>query len=172
MSTPILEKTRTVPDFPKAGVLYYDLSTVFKDPVEFGNIIEAMVEPFLRKKIELVCAVEARGFILGSAIANELGAGFVPIRKANKLPAKTLGMDFTLEYGDSRLEIHEDAISAGQKVLVVDDVLATGSTAASALALTKSLGADVLGITFVLELQKLKGREQLKNVDIFSLQTV
>ena len=106
----LLEKIRKVPDFPKEGILFYDLTTVFQDPVEYGRIIEAMCEPFLRQKVELVCSIEARGFILGSAIANELGAGFVPIRKPGKLPYKTIKEDYTLEYGTDSLEIHEDAV--------------------------------------------------------------
>ncbi|MEZ4704019.1 MAG: adenine phosphoribosyltransferase [Bdellovibrionota bacterium] len=122
----LLNKVRKIPDFPKKGILFYDLTTVFSDPVEFGNVIEAMAEPFYKKKVEVVCAVEARGFILGSALANDLGAGFVPIRKKGKLPAQTIENSYELEYGTDTLEMHADAILPGQKVLIVDDLLATG----------------------------------------------
>lgn len=171
MST-LVEKIRKVPDFPKKGILFYDLTTVFQDPVEFGNVIEAMCEPFYRQKVETICSIEARGFILGSAIANELGAGFVPIRKPGKLPYKKLQETYTLEYGTDTLEIHEDAIRKGQKVLLVDDLLATGGTSAAAVELVRKCGGDIVGVSFVVELQDLKGREKLKGQNIHTLVTV
>lgn len=171
MST-LLDKIRKIPDFPKPGILFYDLTTVFKDPVEFGNIIEAMCEPYYRQKVEVVCAIEARGFILGSAIANELGAGFVPMRKPGKLPHKKLSESYNLEYGTDSLEIHEDAVNKGQKVLLVDDLLATGGTAAAAIQLLKKSQADIVGVSFVMELTDLKGREKIKDCKINSLLVV
>jgi len=171
MST-LVEKIRKIPDFPKQGILFYDLTTVFQDPVEFGNVIEAMCEPYYRQKVELVCSIEARGFILGSAIANELGAGFVPIRKPGKLPYKRHTESYSLEYGTDSLEIHEDAISKGQKVLLVDDLLATGGTAGAGVQLLKKCGADIVGVSFIVEIADLKGREKLKDCKINSLAIV
>lgn len=171
MST-LVEKIRKIPNFPKEGILFYDLTTVFQDPVEFGNVIEAMCEPYYRQKVEVVCAIEARGFILGSAIANELGAGFVPMRKPGKLPHKKISESYSLEYGTDALEMHEDAITKGQKVLLVDDLLATGGTAAAAVQLLKKSGADLVGASFVVELADLKGREKIKDCKINSLAIV
>ena len=168
MST-LVEKIRKVPNFPKEGILFYDLTTVFQDPVEFSNIIEAMCEPYYRQKVEVVCAIEARGFILGSAIANELGAGFVPMRKPGKLPYKKISESYNLEYGSDSLELHEDAINKGQKVLLVDDLLATGGTAGAAVQLIKKTGAELLGVSFVVEIADLKGREKIKDSKVNSL---
>ena len=168
MST-LVEKIRKVPNFPKEGILFYDLTTVFQDPVEFSNIIEAMCEPYYRQKVEVVRAIEARGFMLGSAIANELGAGFVPMRKPGKLPYKKISESYNLEYGSDSLELHEDAISKGQKVLLVDDLLATGGTAGAAVQLIKKTGAELLGVSFVVEIADLKGREKIKDSKVNSL---
>lgn len=168
----LLEKIRKIPDFPKPGILFYDLTTVFQDPVEFSNIIEAMCEPYYRQKIEVVCAIEARGFILGSAIANELGAGFVPMRKPGKLPFRKYSESYNLEYGTDSLEIHEDGVAKGQKVLLVDDLLATGGTAAAAVQLLKKSQADIVGVSFVMELADLKGREKIKDLKVNSLLVV
>lgn len=168
----LLEKIRTVDNFPKEGVKFYDLTTVFQDPVEFGNVIEAMCEPFHRQKIASVCSIEARGFILGSAIANELGAGFVPIRKSGKLPAKTHAHTYTLEYGEDTLEIHEDAVNPGQKVLIVDDLLATGGTVQASVELVKKCGGEIAGISFLMELKNLEGRSKIKEFPIYTLLSV
>ncbi|MCB0272535.1 MAG: adenine phosphoribosyltransferase [Bdellovibrionales bacterium] len=168
----LLEKIRKVPDFPKEGILFYDLTTVFQDPVEFGNIIEAMCEPFQRQKIASVCSIEARGFILGSAIANELGAGFVPIRKSGKLPSKKHSHTYSLEYGEDTLEIHEDAIQAGQKVIIVDDLLATGGTAQASVELVKKCGGEISGLSFVIELKDLKGRDKISQYPLYTLASV
>jgi adenine phosphoribosyltransferase len=167
-----VEKIRKVQDFPKQGILFYDLTTVFQDPVEFSNVIEAMCEPFYRQKIELVCSIEARGFILGSAIANELGAGFVPIRKPGKLPSKKHSETYSLEYGTDTLEIHEDAIEKGQKVLLVDDLLATGGTASAGCELIRKCGGEIVGVSFAVELKDLRGRDRLKNQKIYTLLSV
>ncbi len=170
--TTLVDKIRKVPDFPKKGILFYDLTTIFQDPVEYGNVIEAMCEPYYRQKVELVCSIEARGFILGSAIANELGAGFVPIRKPGKLPFKTIQESYKFEYGENTLEIHEDAVRKGQKVLIVDDLLATGGTAAAGVELIKKCGGDIVGISFVVELAELHGRDKIKGYNIHSLMTL
>ena len=132
-------------------------------------VLEAMAKPFERKKIEVVCAVESRGFIFGSALASDLGAGFVPIRKPGKLPWKTSRQEYALEYGNDALEMHLDAVQPGQKTLLVDDLLATGGTASASLELLRKAQADVIGTAFVLELKALKGREKLTGVDIHSL---
>jgi adenine phosphoribosyltransferase len=166
------EKIRTVPDFPKKGILFYDITTVLKDPVTFGAVLEALAEPFERKKIEIVCSMESRGFIFGAALANDLGAGFVPVRKPGKLPSKTLRQEYALEYGTDALEIHEDAVSPGQKVLVVDDLLATGGTAFATIQLLRRMKADVVGASFVIELTKLGGRKRLEGVDVLALLSV
>ncbi len=166
------EKIRTIPDFPKPGILFYDITTVLQDPVSFGAVLEALAEPFQRKKIELVASIESRGFIFGAALANDLGAGFVPVRKPGKLPYETLKQEYALEYGTDTLEVHKDAVSPGQKVLIVDDLLATGGTAFAALQLLRQMGADVVGATFVMELKALNGRKRLEGTDVKSLWTV
>jgi adenine phosphoribosyltransferase len=168
----LLEKIRKVPDFPKPGILFYDVTTLLKDPVTFSTVLESLAEPFERKKIEVVCSIESRGFIFGAALASDLGAGFVPIRKPGKLPWKTARQEYSLEYGTDALEIHVDAVSPGQRVLLVDDLLATGGTAEAALKLLRKFQAEVVGSAFVIELKALKGREKLKGVDIHSLLVV
>lgn len=168
----LIDKIRTVDNFPKEGIKFYDLTTIFQDPVEFGNVIEAMCEPFHRQKIASVCSIEARGFILGSAIANELGAGFVPIRKHGKLPSKTHAHTYSLEYGEDTLEIHEDAITSGQKVLIVDDLLATGGTAQASVELVNKCGGEIAGISFVMELKDLAGRSKIDGYPIYTLLSV
>lgn len=166
------EKIRTIPDFPKPGILFYDITTVLQDPVSFGAVLEALAEPFQRKKIEAIASIESRGFIFGSAIANELGAGFIPIRKPGKLPYETLKQEYALEYGTDTLEVHKDAVSPGQKVLIVDDLLATGGTAFAALQLLRQMGAEVVGAAFVIELKALNGRKRLEGIDVSALWTV
>src|SRR5262249_44967932 len=135
----------------------------------FGTVIEALAEPFERKKVEVVCSMESRGFIFGSAVANDLGAGFVPIRKPGKLPWKTQRQEYELEYGKDALEIHKDAISPGQRVLIIDDLLATGGTALAALQLVRQLRAEVVGASFVIELTSLGGRKRLEGIDVRTL---
>jgi len=160
---------REVPDFPKPGILFYDITTLLKDKAGFAQLIEAMTEPYLNKKIDLVLGIEARGFIFGPALAHRLNAGFVPVRKPKKLPAETVKWTYELEYGQDTLEIHKDAIEPGQCVLIVDDLLATGGTATATAELAKSLGADICGLAFVVELDFLHGREKLANYDVFSV---
>jgi adenine phosphoribosyltransferase len=154
-------KIRHVPDFPKPGILFYDITTLLNDPEGFRDMIGALAAPFADKGIEQVVGIESRGFILGAAMANQLGAGFVPIRKPGKLPSKTHREDYALEYGTDGLEIHCDACRQGQRVLIVDDVLATGGTAKAAAGLERRVGGELVGMTFLIELNFLKGREKL-----------
>ena len=143
---------RHVPDFPKAGILFYDITTLLRNPAGLEATIDRLSEPYLKSPIDLVVGIESRGFILGSPVARRLGAGFVPIRKPGKLPAKARKETYELEYGTDALEIHEDAVQRGQRVLIVDDVLATGGTAAAAARLVKHLGGELQGLAFLIEL--------------------
>ena len=160
---------REVPDFPKKGILFYDITTLLKDKVGFATLIDALSEHYLNEKIDTVLAIEARGFIFGPALAYRLNAGFVPIRKPGKLPAETVRMTYDLEYGQDTLEIHKDAIKSGQRVIIVDDLLATGGTANACAQLAKSLGADIVGVGFVVELDFLSGRDKFNGTEVFSL---
>jgi len=162
-------KIREVPDFPKPGILFYDITTLLKDPGGFRLVIDSLAGPYKDDPVDVVVGVESRGFILAAAVADRLGTGFVPVRKPGKLPARTLKETFSLEYGSDSLELHEDAITAGQKVLVVDDVLATGGTARATANLVKRLGADLIGMAFLIELLALKGRDQLQSECVFSV---
>lgn len=166
---PLKQLIREVPDFPKKGILFYDITTLLKDKLGFATLIDALAEHYLNKDIDLVLGMEARGFIFGPALAYRLNAGFVPVRKPGKLPAATASLSYDLEYGSNTLEIHRDAIQSGQRVIIVDDLLATGGTAAATVQLAKSLGADVCGVGFVVELDFLNGRGKLKGCDVFSL---
>jgi adenine phosphoribosyltransferase len=160
---------REVPDFPKRGILFYDITTLLKDKVGFATLIDALSEHYISSKIDVVLAIEARGFIFGPALAYRLNAGFVPIRKPGKLPAETVKWSYELEYGIDTLEIHKDAIRPGQRVIVVDDLLATGGTANACVQLAKSLGADIAGLGFVVELDFLHGRKKFEGTEVFSL---
>jgi adenine phosphoribosyltransferase len=160
---------REVPGFPKKGILFYDITTLLKDKVGFASLIDQLSEHYIGKHIDLVLGMEARGFIFGPALAYRLNAGFVPVRKPGKLPAATAKISYELEYGSNTLEIHKDAIQKGQRVIIVDDLLATGGTAAATVDLAKSLGGDIAGLGFVVELDFLKGREKLSQYDVFSL---
>jgi adenine phosphoribosyltransferase len=166
---PLKKLIREVPDFPKQGILFYDITTLLKDKLGFATLIDALSEHYLQKDVDLVLGMEARGFIFGPALAYRLNAGFVPVRKPGKLPAATAQVSYELEYGSNTLEIHKDAIQRGQRVIVVDDLLATGGTAAATVQLAKSLGADVCGLGFVVELDFLRGRSKLQGCDVFSL---
>src|SRR6266536_3764915 len=152
---------REVPDFPKKGILFYDITTLLKDKVGFATLIDALSEHYLGKDIDVVLGMEARGFIFGPALAYRLNAGFVPVRKPGKLPAATVKVTYDLEYGSNALEVHQDAITKGQRVLIVDDLLATGGTAVATAELAHGLGAQIAGLAFVVELDFLKGRERL-----------
>ena len=160
---------REVPDFPKPGILFYDITTLLKDPGGLKAVIDALKDRYGRSRVDLVLGVEARGFIFAPALAYALGAGFVPVRKPKKLPAATVREEYQLEYGTDSLEIHKDAIQPGQNVLIVDDLLATGGTAAAVARLVEKLGGKVTGLGFVVELDFLKGREKLTGYDVFSL---
>ncbi len=161
---------RNVPDFPKKGIQFKDITTLIKDPKGLKNAIDDMAAAHKDKKITKVVGIESRGFIFGSGIAYQLGVGFIPIRKPGKLPAKTEAMEYSLEYGTDKIEIHVDAISKGDNVLIVDDLLATGGTAAAATKLVEKLGGKVAGVAFVIELAgSLHGRDLLKGYNITSL---
>jgi len=160
---------REIPDFPKPGILFYDITTLLKDKVGFATLIDKLSEHYLSQDIDLVLGMEARGFIFGPAVAYRLNAGFVPVRKPGKLPAATRRYDYALEYGTNTLEIHEDAIRKGQRVIIVDDLLATGGTAEATAKLAESLGGEIAGLAFVVELDFLDPREKLKGYDVFSL---
>jgi adenine phosphoribosyltransferase len=166
---PLKKLIREVPDFPKAGILFYDITTLLKDRKGLAMLIDALAEHYIDEKIDLVLGMEARGFIFGPALAYRLNAGFIPVRKPGKLPAATIKYDYALEYGTNTLEIHKDAIQKGQRVVIVDDLLATGGTAEATAKLAESLGADIAGLGFVVELDFLNPREKLKQYDVFSL---
>ena len=154
-------KIREVPDFPKPGILFYDITTLIRDPAAFREAIDLMTEPFRDAKIEIVVGMESRGFIFSAPMALDLGAGFVPVRKLGKLPAETISVEYELEYGTNTLEIHRDAIAPGQRVLIVDDLLATGGTVLGTIDLVDQLKGEVVGLSFLVELAFLKGRDRL-----------
>ena len=160
---------REVPDWPKKGILFYDISTLLKDKAGLRQLIDAFAGHYAANQLDLVLGIEARGFIFAPALAYRLGAGFVPVRKPNKLPAATARVTYELEYGTDSLEIHRDAIRPGDRVLIVDDLLATGGTASACVRLARELGADVVGVGVVIELEFLKGRSKLEGTDVFSL---
>jgi adenine phosphoribosyltransferase len=166
---PLKKLIREVPDFPKKGILFYDITTLLKDKLGFATLIDALAEYYLPKKVDLILGMEARGFIFGPALAYRLNAGFVPVRKPGKLPAPAARVEYELEYGTNILEIHKDAVQEGQRVIIVDDLLATGGTAEATAKLATSLGAEIAGLGFVVELDFLKGRDKLRQYDVFSL---
>ena len=163
------QKIREIPDFPKEGILFYDVTTLLKDPDGLRQSIDLMAAPYTDAAIDKVVGIESRGFILAPAIATRLGAGFVLVRKPGKLPAKTLEVAYDLEYGQDRIEVHEDAIEAGERVLIVDDLMATGGTAAAAVELVRRLEGNLVGAAFLVELEFLQGRSKVPGVEIFSL---
>ena len=160
---------REVPDFPKPGILFYDITTLLKDKTGFATLVDRLSEHYVAQKIDLVLGMEARGFIFAPALAYRLNAGFVPVRKVGKLPAATVKFDYALEYGTNSLEMHKDAIQKGQRVLIVDDLLATGGTAEATAKLASMLGAEIAGLGFVVELDFLRGREKLRGFNVMSL---
>lgn len=162
-------KIRHVPDFPKAGILFYDVTTLLRDPQGLKLALDILSQPYVDRGIELVVGIESRGFILGAAVADRLGAGFIPVRKLGKLPAATVKANYALEYGSDCLEMHQDAIEPGQRVLIVDDLLATGGTAAATVSLVDSLGGKVQGVSFLIELVALNGREKLAGQEIHTV---
>lgn len=160
---------RTVPDFPKPGILFYDITTLLKDKAGFAQLIDALAAHYIEQKIDLILGIEARGFIFGPALAYRLNAGFVPVRKPRKLPAQVTRVTYDLEYGSDTLEIHQDAIHPGQSVVVVDDLLATGGTMEATIKLVRQLGGNIAGLAFAVELDFLKGRDRFPEYDVFSL---
>ena len=166
---PLKELIRTVPDFPKPGILFYDITTLLKDKKGFAQLIDAFAAYYIGKEIDLVLGIEARGFIFGPALAYRLNAGFVPVRKPKKLPAPVARVSYDLEYGTDSLEIHLDAIQPGERVLLVDDLLATGGTMEATIQLVRQLGGDIAGLAFAIELDFLKGRAKFGEYDVFSL---
>lgn len=167
----LADKIRAVPDFPIPGILFRDITPLLADPDALAQSVKAMTEPWRDGRIELVAAMEARGFMFGAAMAIELGAGFVPVRKAGKLPWKTNAVEYALEYRADVLHIHQDAVVAGQRVLVVDDVIATGGTAAAVVQLVENLGGQVAGLQFLIELAGLEGRKLLEGHQVHSVIT-
>ena len=160
---------REIPDWPKPGILFYDLTTLLKDPKGFRTLIDQLCQHYADKKVDVVAGIEARGFIFAPALAYRLGAGFVPVRKPKKLPWKTAQVTYQLEYGTDSLEVHQDAVRPGQRALVCDDLLATGGTAAATVKLMRQLGGEVTGAAFAVELKFLNGRAKLPGLDVFSL---
>lgn len=160
---------RTIPDFPVEGILFRDITTLVRDGEAFQEAIDTMVERYMNTEIDVVTAIEARGWIFGAPLAYELGAGFVPIRKPSKLPADKLSLSYSLEYGTNTLEVHKDAISPGTRVLIVDDLLATGGSSRAAVELVEKLGGKVAGLAFLIELVDLHGRDRLKGYDIYTM---
>jgi adenine phosphoribosyltransferase len=166
---PLKSLIRTVPDFPKPGILFYDITTLLKDKVGFAELIDALAAHYIGRDIDLVLGIEARGFIFGPALAYRLNAGFVPVRKPKKLPAPTVRVSYDLEYGADALEVHLDAIEPGQRVVIVDDLLATGGTMEATIKLVRQLGGEIAGLGFAIELDFLKGRDRFPEYDVFSL---
>jgi adenine phosphoribosyltransferase len=160
---------REVPDFPKPGILFYDITTLLKDPVGLHWAVDMLANHYVGRRIDRVVGIEARGFIFAPMVAYRLNAGFVPVRKPNKLPAETAQATYSLEYGKDALEIHRDAINQGQQVLIIDDLLATGGTAAAVANLVESLGGKIAGLGFLIELRFLQGREKLQQYELHSV---
>jgi len=162
---------RAIPDYPKPGVLFRDITTLLIDPIGFQNVIDELAMRYRTTKLDKIVAIESRGFIFGSVLAFQLGIGFVPIRKKGKLPAKTIGQDYALEYGTDRIEIHVDALSKGEKVVLIDDLIATGGTAGAAVQLLQSMGVSILECSFIIDLPDLGGRRHLEKQgqSVFSL---
>lgn len=169
MKLNIKNKIRIIEDFPKVGISFKDITTLLQDKEAFKYTVDSITEYLKDKKIDVVVGPEARGFIIGAPIAYALGAGFVPVRKSGKLPAETISIKYDLEYGSDELQIHKDSIKPGQRVAIIDDLLATGGTINSVAKLVKSIGGEVISIDFIIELTDLKGREKLSNYDVKSL---
>jgi len=163
---PLKSLIRTIPHYPKQGIQFRDITTLLKDPIGFRMVIDAFAQHYAAQSIDKVAGIEARGFIIGAALAYKLGVGFVPIRKSGKLPAETIGHDYALEYGADRVEIHTDAIAQGERVLLVDDLIATGGTAEASVALLQKLGGVVVGCAFVINLPDLGGSQRLSDAGL------
>jgi len=164
-------KIREIPHFPKPGILFYDITTLLKEPDAFAAVIDRMADAVKDDRIDVVVGMESRGFIFAAPLAYKLGAGFVPVRKLGKLPAETIEVEYDLEYGTATLEVHRDAIRAGQRVLLVDDLLATGGTVLGTIELVRQLGGEIAGLSFMVELSGLNGRDKLTDYQIHTLLT-
>ncbi|SCM67121.1 adenine phosphoribosyltransferase [Donghicola eburneus] len=164
--TQVQDYIRTIVDFPKPGIMFRDVTTLFSNPRGFRMAIDQLLHPYAGERIDVVVGLEARGFILGGAVAHQLGTGFVPVRKKGKLPGTVISEAYTLEYGEAVVEVHDDAIAPGQNVLIVDDLLATGGTAEAGIKLVERLGGQIAGCAFVVDLPDLGGRKRLKALDI------
>jgi adenine phosphoribosyltransferase len=171
MSPLLRDAVRSIPDFPRKGILFRDITTLLKDPAAFSETHNLLVGRYRSTPIDIVVGIESRGFILGGPLALSLGAGFVPVRKPGKLPAPVLREEYSLEYGTDTVEIHKDAIRPGQRVLLHDDLLATGGTMQAAARLVERLGGAIVGISFIVELPGLRGRDRLRSYDVYSLLT-
>ena len=171
MQTDLRELIRSIPDFPKQGILFRDITTLLKDSGGFKQAVDTMAAHYKDAKIDMIGCIEARGFLLGGALAYELGCGVIPVRKPGKLPSQTVKQTYELEYGSDAVEVHEDAIKPGERVLVVDDLLATGGTARAAVDLIEKLGGEIVSCAFLIELADLNGRNLLDNHDIYSVIT-
>ena len=169
---PLKSRIRTIPDFPKPGIQFRDITTLLKDPFGFRKLVDDLVQPFAGKRVDAVAGIEARGFIIGGAVAHQLSTGFIPVRKKDKLPWDTISQDYELEYGTDRVEIHRDAVGEGETVLIVDDLLATGGTALATLDLLRQAGADIVGCSFVVDLPDLGGRKRLEEQGVSVLTLV
>jgi adenine phosphoribosyltransferase len=162
-------KIRHIPDFPKPGILFYDITTLLQDRDGFKQVVEVLAGPYLDKPVDVVVGIESRGFILGGAVADRLGSGFSPVRKPGKLPSRTVRETYQLEYGTDCLEMHDDAVQRGQRVLIVDDVIATGGTAKATAALVRKLGGEVVSLAFLIELLALNGRARLVGENVYTV---
>jgi adenine phosphoribosyltransferase len=162
-------RIRNIPDFPKAGILFYDITTLLQEPSGFRAAIDSLSAPFVDQKIDLVVGIESRGFIFGAAVADRINAGFSPVRKPGKLPSRTMRVSYELEYGTDALEMHDDAVRSGQRVLIVDDLLATGGTARATSDLVRRLGGEVHALAFLIELVALNGRRKLEGERIHAI---
>jgi adenine phosphoribosyltransferase len=171
MTKTVKDYIRTIVDFPHEGILFRDVTTLFADPRGFRMCVDQLLQPYAGLRIDKVAGLEARGFIIGGAVAHQLSTGFVPIRKKGKLPGRTIAQSYTLEYGEAVMEVHDDALKPGEKVLLVDDLLATGGTAAAGISLIERLGAEVVGCAFVVDLPDLGGRKKLEamGMDVHAL---
>ncbi|MDK1387206.1 adenine phosphoribosyltransferase [Sinorhizobium sp. 8-89] len=162
----LISAIRSIPDYPKPGVMFRDITTLLGNPKAFGRAIDELVHPYAGTKVDKIAGIEARGFILGGAIAHQLSAGFVPIRKKGKLPHDTVRIAYSLEYGVDEMEMHRDAIQPGEKVILVDDLIATGGTAEGAVKLLKQMGADIVAACFIIDLPELGGRRKLEGLGV------
>jgi adenine phosphoribosyltransferase len=166
VSEELIASIRTIPDYPKPGVQFRDITTLLNDARAFRRAVDALVQPWAGSKIEQIAGIEARGFILGGAVAHQLSAGFVPIRKKGKLPFETVSIAYSLEYGIDEMEVHKDAIKPGEKVIIVDDLIATGGTAEAAVKLLQGVGADIIAACFIVDLPDLGGRKKLEALNV------